>query len=54
MRLNLTHLSRHFEELLDRIIALKNNTGEDFQFWSEIIPNNDFNARIFSKMANPY
>lgn len=41
----------HFEELLDRIIALKTRSDKDFQFWSEIIPNSNFSPVIFNKMA---
>ncbi|MBI9035289.1 MAG: radical SAM protein, partial [Bacteroidales bacterium] len=41
----------HFEKLLDLIIALRYETEEDFSFWSEIIPNTQFNARLMEKMA---
>jgi hypothetical protein len=41
----------HFEKLLDLIIDLKYRTEVDFVFWAEIIPNNQFDARLMQKMA---
>lgn len=41
----------HFEELLDRIIDLKLRSGDDFVFWSEIIPNKEFTGTVFEKMS---
>ena len=41
----------HFEDLLDRIIALKYKNEQDYVFWAEIIPNNQFNAVLMQKMA---
>lgn len=41
----------HFEKLLDLIIDLKYKNEEDYIFWAEIIPNNQFNAQIMEKMA---
>ncbi len=41
----------HFEKLLDLIINLKYVNEKDYIFWAEIIPNDQFNARIMEKMA---
>jgi len=41
----------HFDKLLDLIIELKYKNEEDYVFWAEIIPNNQFNAQIMKKMA---
>ncbi len=42
---------KHFEELLDLIIALRYRSEEDYMFWAEIIPNKFFDARLMEKMA---
>ena len=41
----------HFEKLLDLIIDLKYKNEEDYVFWSEIIPNAEFTAKMMEKMA---
>ncbi len=41
----------HFEKLLDLIIELKYKNEEDYVFWSEIIPNAEFTAKLMEKMA---
>lgn len=41
----------HFEKLLDLIIDLKYKNEEDYVFWSEIIPNAEFTAKLMAKMA---
>lgn len=41
----------HFEKLVDLIIDLKYRTEKDFIFWSEIIPNSEFSAKLMQKMA---
>lgn len=41
----------HFVELLDRLIQLKIDCKEDFEFWAELIPNSHFDASLMEKMA---
>ena len=42
---------KHFNKLLDLIIALKNKTNTDYVFWAEIIPNSQFTAVMIEKMT---
>lgn len=41
----------HFNKLLDLIIDLKLKTGDDYILWAEIIPNSEFSATMFERMA---
>ncbi|MCU4177084.1 B12-binding domain-containing radical SAM protein [Carboxylicivirga sp. N1Y90] len=41
----------HFEKLLDLLIDLRYRTEEDYSFWAELIPNNQYNADLMQKMA---
>ncbi|MCK5370256.1 MAG: radical SAM protein, partial [Cyclobacteriaceae bacterium] len=43
--------AEHFNKLLDLVIELKLKTGKDYIFWAEIIPNRQFTARMFERMA---
>ncbi len=43
--------SEHFNRLLNLVIALKNKTNADFNFWAEIIPNPQFTAKMIERMA---
>ncbi|NPD86315.1 radical SAM protein [Lentimicrobium sp. L6] len=41
----------HFEHLLNLLIELKYQKEEDFEFWAEMIPNAEFDAKLMEKMA---
>lgn len=41
----------HFEQLLNLLISLKIEKGEDFGFWAEMIPNSQFDTNLMEKMA---
>ncbi len=43
--------AEHFNTLLDLIIDLKLNKGDDFIFWAEIIPNSQITAKMIERMA---
>ncbi len=40
----------HFEKLLDLMIESRNNYNYDYEFWAEMIPNENLNAKLIKKM----